>query len=315
MHARLATLVYFLAVCGAALAQPYPSKPIRWVVAFAPGGPTDVVSRVIAPKLSERLGQPVVIENRTGAGGNIAADTVAKAAPDGYTVLYVVPALVTNPFMIKGSPDPGSFIPVSQVATISMVLLASNRFPAGSVGEVVGQIRSNPGKVSCGAPGSVPTIGCELLRSHVQTDMIIVNYRGNAPALNALMSGEIDLLFDVASNALPQVKAGRARALASTNPQRGMGPFPDLPTVGETIRGFDLVTWHGVVAPAGTPADIVSRLSREIAATLRSPEVRDRLIQMGVEPVGSSVEAFDAVLRRDSERYGKAFVAAGIKPE
>ena len=308
-------VLLWLAACAAALAQTYPSKPIRWVVAFAPGGPTDVVSRVIAPKLSERLGQPVVIENRTGAGGNIAADFVAKAPPDGHTVLYVVPALVTNPFLIKGSPDPRSFAPVSQVANISMVLLASNRFPAGSVGDVLAQIRSSPGKVSCGAPGSLPTVGCELLRAHVQTDMIIVNYRGNAPALNALMSGEIDLLFDIASNALPQVKAGRAKALASTNAQRGAGPFPELPAMAETIGGFDLVTWQGVVAPAGTPVEIVARLSREIGATLRLQEVRERLGQMGVEPVGSSVETFDAVLKRDAERYGRAFVAAGIKPE
>jgi tripartite-type tricarboxylate transporter receptor subunit TctC len=165
---------WLLAMCAfasghIAFAQTYPAKPVHWIVAFAPGGPTDVVSRVIAPKLADRLGQPVVIENRTGASGNIAAEAVAKAPPDGYTVLYVVPALITNPLLIKGSPDPKSFAPISQVASISMVLLSSNDFPARDVSEVISRVRTHPGMVSCGAPGSLPTVGCELLRAHAQT--------------------------------------------------------------------------------------------------------------------------------------------------
>jgi tripartite-type tricarboxylate transporter receptor subunit TctC len=300
---------------GVAFAQSFPSKPIRWILQFAPGGPTDVVSRVITPKLSERLGQPVVIENRTGAAGNIAADFVARAPADGYTLLYIVPALVTNPYLIKNSPDPKEFAPVIMVTSIPMVMLASTAFAPQSVPEIIAQIKAKPGTVSCGAPGSLSTIGCELLRSHSRAEMIIVNYRGSVPSLNAVMSGEINLLFDLANNALPQVKSGRVRAIASTNLKRGAGPFADLPTVAETIPGFELISWQGVVAPRGTPRDILVRLNREIAAVLALPEVRERLVATGVDVVGGSVEAFEEVLRRDTQVYAKALSDAGIKPE
>ena len=301
--------------CSNALAQGYPSKPIHWILQFAPGGPTDVVSRVITPKLSERLGQPIIIENRTGAAGNIAADHVARSPADGYTVLYVVPAFVTNLYLIKSSPDPKEFMPVILVSSIPMVLLASNKFSAGSVADVIGQIKAKPGTVSCASPGSLSTVGCELLRSHSATDMIIVNYRGSAPSLNALMSGEVNLLFDLANNALPQVKAGRVRAIASANLIRGAGPFADLPAVAETIPGFELISWQGLVAPKGTPRDVISRLNREIVAVLAEPDVRKRLADTGVEPVGGSVEMFEQVLKRDYEKYGKALRDAGVKPE
>ena len=310
----LATALW-LAVAGSAYGQSFPSKPIRWILQFAPGGPTDIVSRVISPKLSERLGQPVVLENRTGAAGNIAADFVARAPADGYTLLYTVPALVTNPFLIKNSPDPKEFAPVIQVSSIPMVMLASNGFAPTSVSEVIEQIKAKPGTVSCGSPGSLSTVGCELLRSHSRAEMIIVNYRGSAPSLNAVMSGEINLLFDLANNALPQVKSGRVRAIASTNLKRGVGPFANLPAVAETIPGFELISWQGVVAPRGTPREILEKLNREIGLVLTQPDVRQRLLDTGIDVVGGSVEAFDEVLRRDAQVYAKALTAAGIKPE
>ena len=300
---------------SAALAQQYPVKPIHWILQFAPGGPTDVVSRLITPKLSERLGQPVVIENRTGAAGNIAADYVARAPADGYTVLYVVPAFVTNLSLIKNSPDPKEFTPVILVSSIPMVLLASNKFPASSVSDLIGRIKAQPGMVSCASPGSVSTVGCELLRAHSATDMIIVNYRGSVPSMNALMSGEVNLLFDLANNALPQVKAGRVKAIASTNLTRGVGPFAELPAVAETIPGFELISWQGLVAPKGTPRDVVNRLNREINAVLTEPDIRKRLADTGVESVGGSADVFEQVLKRDYEKYGKALRDAGIKPE
>jgi len=319
MNARILAALFVAGAAAALGAQAqtaaWPIKPIRWVVPFAPGGPTDIVSRLLAPKLGERVGQPVIIENRAGAAGNIGADSVVKAAPDGHTILYVVPAVITNPFFFKSSPDPKDLAPVIQVSNVSMVLVASTGFAPKTVAEVIALARAKPGTVSCGSSGALPTVGCELLRSHVGADMIMVMYKGNAPALNALMGGEINLLFDVVNTSAPQVKAGRVRAIASLNPKRGRGVFGDLPTVSETIPDFELVTWHGVMAPAATPRDIVQRLNREIGAVLAQPEVRQRLTETGFEIVASSVEAFEAVLRRDSAKYGKAFKEAGIKPE
>ena len=194
-----------------------------------------------------------------------------------------MPALVTNPYLIKNSPGPREFAPVIQVSSIPMVMLASTAFAPQSVSDVVAQIKAKPGTVSCGSPGSLSTIGCELLRSHSQAEILIVNYRGSAPSLNAVMSGEINLLFDLANNALPQVKSGRVRAMASTNLKRGAGRFADLPTVAETIPGFELISWQGVVAPRTTPREILVKLNREIGLVLAQPDVRQRLLDTGVD--------------------------------
>lgn len=296
-------------------AAAWPTKPIRWVVPFAPGGPTDIVSRLLGPKLAERVGEPVIIENRAGAAGNIGTESVVNAAPDGHTILYVVPAVITNPYFFKGSPDYKDLAPVIQVSNVSMVLVASNAFAPKTVAEVVAAAKANPGAVSCGSSGALPTVGCELLRAHIGADMIMVMYKGNAPALNALMGGEINLLFDVVNTSAPQVKSGRVRAIASLNPKRGSGIFADLPTVSETFPDFELVTWHGVMAPAATPRDIILRLNHEIATVLAQPDVRQRLTETGFEIVGSSVEEFEDVLKRDSAKFGKALRDAGIKPQ
>ena len=325
MHFRVPCAVMFAALsaviaCAAQAQAPtpgtaFPSRPVRWVVPFAPGGPIDVVARLLAPKLAERLGQPVIIENRVGAGGNIGTETVIKAPPDGYTLLYVVPFLVTNPSFLKGSHDPRELAAVIHIASNTMLLLSSSAFPAKTVSEVIAHIRANPGAVSCGSSGALPTVGCQLLRSNARADMIMVMYKGNAPALNALMSGEINLLFDSANTAAPQVKNGRVRAIASLNFKRGGAQFPDLPTVSETLPGFEFLAWHGVVAPKATPREIVQRLNREIAAVLALPEIRQRLTDTGFEVVASSPEAFDERIGRDVEFYGKVAKDAGIKPE
>jgi len=201
------------------------------------------------------------------------------------------------------------------MASNTLLLLASNAFPPKTVPEVIAQIRANPGAVSCGSSGALPTVGCELLRSNARADMIMVMYKGNAPALNALMSGEINLLFDAANTAGPQVRNGRIRAVASLNFKRGGAQFPDLPTVSESIPGFEFLAWHGVLAPKATPREIVQRLNREFAAVLALPEVRQRLVDTGFEVVASSPEAFDERIRHDIELYGKVARDAGIKPE
>ncbi len=294
----------------------WPSKPIRWIVPFPPGGPADIVTRVIAQKLGERVEQPAIVENRGGAGGNVGHEAAAKSAPDGYTVLFVVPAIVTNPFYIKASVDPfRELTPVIHLDVASMVLLASTGFPPKTVAEVIAQIRAKPGAVSCAASGALPQVGCEMLRAHAGTDMIMVQYKGNAPALNALIGGEVNLLFDVVNTAQGQVKAGRVRAVASTNPRRGIGPFGELPVMAETIPEFELLTWHGVMVPGATPRDIVLRLNREIGAVLDQPDMRRRFSEWGLEITGGPVENFEAVLRRDYAKYGRILTRAGVKPE
>ena len=289
----------------------WPSKPIHWIVPFPPGGQTDLVSRLLGPKLAERIGQPVIIENRPGAAGNIAVAAVAKAEPDGHTVLFVVPGLVLNQFLYKSSTDWRDLASVIQLSKGSWVLIARNGFAPKTMAEVVAAIKANPGAVSCGISGF---LACELLRFYAQAKMIIVNYKGQGPALNALMGGEIDLLFDGASTAMAVVKAGRARLIASLDPKRGSGVLADVPTVSETIPGFELVSWHGVMAPTGTPREIIQRLNREIAAVLAQPDIRQRHTELGLEIVGSSSEAFEDLLRRESAMYGTAVKKAGIKP-
>jgi len=296
--------------------QEWPSKPIRWLVPFAPGGPADVVARIVAAGLAERTGQPNVVENQAGASGNIAHAAAAKSAPDGHTLVFVVPAVITNPFYLKASVDPfRDLAPVIHLDNASMVLIANPAFPPTTFQETLSFIKANPGKATCGASGALPSVGCELLRSHAGADLLMVMYKGNAPALNALMGGEINLLFDVVNIAVGHVKSGRVRAIASTAPKRGSGPLPDLPVMAETIPGFDLVTWHGVMTAPSTPRSVVERVNRELNAVLQTAETRQRFAASGLQVTGGAPEEFGAILRRDYEKYGAALRSAGVKPE
>jgi tripartite-type tricarboxylate transporter receptor subunit TctC len=309
------------AVSAATLAQAqtsaaWPSKPIRWIVPFPPGGPADIVTRIVSAKLAERTGQPGVVENRGGAGGNVGHEAAAKAAPDGTTVLFVVPAIITNPFFLKASIDPfKELAPVIHLDSASMVLLANPAFPARTVTEVIALARARPGGVSCAASGALPQVGCEMLRSYAGSEMLMVQYKGNAPALNAVIGGEVNLLFDLVNTSQGQVKAGRVRAIASTNARRGIGPFGELAVIAETIPDFELVTWHGVMVPAATPPEIVQKLNREIQWVLDQPDIRRRFADGGLDIAGGTPEAFEAILKRDYAKYGRILVAAGIKPE
>jgi len=317
MKARILASALALLTASAVHAQSaWPSKPIRWIVPFPPGGPADVVTRLVSSKLAERTGQPGIVENRGGAGGNVGHEAAAKAPADGTTVLFVVPAIVTNPFFLKASIDPfKELAPVIHLDSASMLLLVNPAFPAATVSEVIAQARARPGAVSCAASGALPQVGCEMLRAYAGVDMIMVQYKGNAPALNAVMGGEVNLLFDLTNTAQGQVKAGRVRAVASTSAKRGPGLFGELPAVAETIPDFELVTWHGVMVPAATPKDIVQKLNREIQWVLEQPDIRKRFAGGGLDITGGSPEAFDSLLKRDYAKYGKILVGAGIKPE
>jgi tripartite-type tricarboxylate transporter receptor subunit TctC len=316
MNLRLAFAVSMLVFPTSLLAQDWPTKPVRWLVPFAPGGPADVVARIVAAGLAERIGQPNVVENQPGAGGNIAHAAASRAAPDGYTLVFVVPSVITNPAYLKASVDPfRDLAPVIHLDNASMVLVANPAFPPANLSELLAYIKAHPGTVTCGASGALPSVGCELLRAHAGADLLMVMYKGNAPALNAVMSGEINVLFDVVNVAAAQVKAGRVRAIASTAERRGIAPLGDVPVMAETIPGFELVTWHGVMIAPATPPAIVERVNRELNAVLQRPEVRERFTSSGLQITGGTSQEFGAILRRDYDKYGAALRAAGVKPE
>jgi len=305
-----------LVVAISAQAQDWPTKPVRWLVPFAPGGPADVVTRIVAAALQERTGQPNVVENQPGAGGNIAHAAASKAGADGHTVVFVVPSVITNPFYMKASVDPfKDLAPVIHLDNASMVLISHPAFAPATVKDVLSEIKARPGQVSCGSSGALPSVGCELLRANAGADMIMVMYKGNVPALNALMAGEINLLFDVVNIAVGHVKSGRVRAIASTAPKRGIGPLGDVPVMAETIPGFELVTWHGVMVAPATPHALVERINRELNAVLQRPDVRERFANSGLQITGGTPEDFSAILRRDYDKYGAALRSAGVKPE
>ena len=309
-------LLFLLLFSTSVLAQDWPTKPVRWLVPFAPGGPADVVARIVAAGLAERTGQPNPVENQAGASGNIAHAAASKAPPDGYTLVFVVPAVITNPFYLKAAVDPfRDLVPLIHLDNASMVLLANPNFPPKDLSEVISFIKSNPGKATCGASGALPSVGCELLRSHAGADVLMVQYKGNGPALNALMGGEINMLFDVVNIAAGHVKSGRVRAIASTAPKRGSGPLPDVPAMAETIPGFELVTWHGIMTAPGTPRPILERVNRELNAVLQNAEVRQRFLTSGLQVTGGTAEEFGAILKRDFDKYGAALRSAGVKPE
>ena len=313
---RLIAALIATAVACAVQAQDWPTKPIRWIVPFAPGGPADVVTRIVAASLGERVGQPNIVENQPGAGGNIAHANAAKAPADGYTLVFVVPSVITNPFYMKAAIDPfHDLAPVIHLDDASMVMIAHPSYAPSTVTDVLADIKARPGQVSCGASGALPSVACELLRANAGADMLMVMYKGNGPALNALIGGEINLLFDVVNIAVGHVKSGRVRAIATTAPRRGIGPLGDLPVVAETVPGFELVTWHGVMMPPSTPRPLIERVNQELNAVLQRADVRERFAASGLQITGGTPEDFAAVLRRDYDKYGGALRAAGVKPE
>ncbi|HEX9434960.1 MAG TPA: tripartite tricarboxylate transporter substrate binding protein, partial [Burkholderiales bacterium] len=283
----LAALLLALSLGAQAQEPAWPTKAIHWLVPFAPGGPADVVTRILAAALAERTGKPNIVENQPGAGGNIAHLAASRAASDGHTVVFVVPSVVTNTFYMKASVDPfRELAPVIHLDNASMVLIAHPSFPPATLAEVLGEIKAHPGRVTCGASGALPSVGCELLRAHAGADLLMVMYKGNAPALNALMAGEVNLLFDVVNIAIGHVKSGRVRAIASTAPRRGGGPLGEIPVMAETIPGFELVTWHGVMISPATPRPVLERVNRELNAVLQRADVRERFANSGLQITG-----------------------------
>ncbi len=310
-----------LSLAGGASAQgAYPSKPIRLVVAFAPGGFTDIVGRVTAAKLSEALGQQVVVDNKAGAGGIIGTEIGAKAAPDGYTLLLgTISTHAMNPHLYKSLPyEPvRDFAPVARVATSPNIMVVHPSVTATTVAELIALAKAKPGdlKYGSGGNGTSSHLAGEMFKAMAGVDILHVPYRSTSQATTAILAGEISLMFDTLPSSLPHVKAGKLRALAVTPKQR-IAFAPDLPTVAESgLAGFEMGVWVGIFAPAGTPAPIVARLDAETKKLLALPDVVARFEALGVTPFYAPPDGLAAYLREETEKWGKVVRGANIRIE
>ena len=296
-------------------AQTWPTRPIRMIVAFAPGGPTDIVSRVIAQRLSEQLGQPVLIDNKPGAGGNLAAELAATAAPDGYTAFYNTSAIVIGPALYaKVNYNPlKDFAPVALTASVPMALVVNPALPVRSVKDFLDLARSKPGQLnySSSGTGTITHLASAMVTAQTGVQTQHVPYRGSAPGLVDLASGQTQFMIDTINTVLPYVRDGRLRVLAVTTLKR-TAVLPDVPTLHEAgIAGFDAAAWQGIVLPAGTPADIINRLNAEVNKALTHPDVIAKLAAQGTDILGGTAAQYAAHLRSEMPRWAKAVKDSG----
>jgi tripartite-type tricarboxylate transporter receptor subunit TctC len=313
-----ATIAVTLACAGVldGHAQSYPNKSIRIIVPQSAGGSTDLVARPLAQRLADALGQSVVVDNRPGAGSVVGTDLVAKAAPDGYTLLAVAASVTMSPSLYKLPFDPlRDLAPISQLSSLPNILVVHPSLPVTSVKELVAFVRQRPGQLNFGSSGMATGthLSMELLMYMTGVRMVHVPYKGGAPGVNALLAGETQVNFATISTALPHVKSGRLRALAVSTAQRATAA-PEVPTIAEAgIKGYDYSSWIGLLAPARTPSAVVSRLNAESVKAIRTPEVRAILAVEGSEPVGNSPDEFSAIMQTEVARWMKVVKAAGIK--
>ncbi|MFT3718439.1 tripartite tricarboxylate transporter substrate binding protein [Pseudorhodoferax sp.] len=302
-----------------AFAQNFPSKPITIVVPASPGGAIDLAARLIGQKYTEAWGQPVVVDNKTGATGVIGTEFVAKSAPDGHTLALVASSHAINPSMFKKLPFDTlkSFEPVVQTHTVPLVLVVAPDAPFKSVQDVVAFGKAHPGQLSFASSGNggAPHFSGELFKSMTGLDMQHIPYKGSTLAHPDLMSGRVSIMFDTLAATSAHIKGGKLRALAVTTPQR-LAALPDVPTVAESgLPGYETSTWGGLLAPAGTPAPVVAKLAAETTRILALPDVRERMLAAGVEPVGGTPAQFSAFIQSEMVKWGKVAKAAGIQPE
>ena len=313
----MATAGLVLAPCAPAAA--WPEKPIRMIVAVPPGGPADTLARFVSPKLSEAMGQIIVIDNRAGANGNIAYEMTAKAVPDGYTITAVAAGIAINPSLYQDVRfDPlKDFAPITLGISVPNILVVHPALPANSVGELIAYAKARPGRLVFASAGNGTSghLALEQFRLMSKADFIHVPYKGGGPALAELLGGQAQALFSIALTATPQVKAGRVRALAITSAKRS-ALAPDLPTVAEAgFPGFEAIGWFGWVAPARMPGEIVMRFNREIVRILNLPEMHERLLGLGADPVANSPPAFAAFIRSEHAKWARVIKQAGIRAE
>lgn len=316
--ALLAATFWGLAI-GAERTPGYPTKPIRLILPFAPGGGADLTGRLVAPGLSERLGQPVVMDNRPASAGIVGAEIAARAAPDGYTLLIATSSFAANPSVYKKLPYDilKDFAPITLAVNSPLVVVVHPSLPVKSIPELIAHARANPNKLNYGSSGAggAPHIAGELLKSMAGIEIAHISYKGIGPALTALLGNEVQLTFSNLFVAQPHIIAGRMRAIAITSPERSK-VRPEWPTVAESgLPGYQTGLWFGFMAPAATPNPIVRRLNQELVSVLKTPELLNSIRSQGGDVVASTPEAFSRILREEIERYGKVIRAAGIVPQ
>lgn len=303
---------------GSALAQDYPTRPVRWVVGYPPGGATDILARLVGQRLSERLGQQFIIENKPGAGNNVGTEAVVNADPDGYTVLLVNPANGINASLYAKLSF--NFIrdiaPVAGLARVPNVMIVPNDFPAKTVAEFVAYAKANPGKVNMASSGNGTSIHLsgELFKAMTGVEMQHVPYRGSAPAITDLLSGRVQVMFDNMPSAISHIRAGTLRALAVTTESRSP-ELPNIPTVGDTVKGYEASAWFGMGAPAKTPKEIIAKLNKEINAILAEPEMKKKIADMGGVTLVGSPEDFGKIVVSETDKWEKVVKFAGARVE
>jgi tripartite-type tricarboxylate transporter receptor subunit TctC len=315
--ARLLAVVV-LGLSTSAFAQTWPAKPIKWIVPFAPGGTTDILARTIGEKLTVALGQPVIIENKPGAGGGVGADFTAKAPPDGYTIMGgTISTHAINASLYKSLPyDPvKDFVPITLIARVPNMLVINPDIPAKNVAELITLLKANPGKYSFASSGNGTSqhLSGELFKSIAGVDMQHIPYKGSPPALQDVVGGQVAMTFDNITTAWPLAKGGKLRALAVTTAKRS-AVAPDVPTLSESgLAGYEVGSWQGVFAPAGTPPAIVKRLNAEIVKIINMPDVKEKLIGLGAEPVGNTSEEFAALVKTEVVKWAEVVKQSGAK--
>ncbi len=312
--------VLLAGICGHALAQktPYPTRPIRIIVAYTPAGTTDILARALGQKMTEHWGQPVIVDNRPGAAGNIGTELAAKATPDGYTLIMGTAGthgINVNLYRKLNWHSLKDFAPISLVAMVPNILVVNNSVPAKNVRELIAYAKANPGKINYGSPGNGSTahLSMELFKSMTGTNMVHIPYKGSAGVLADVMGGQIAVTMDNIPVYLPQVKAGKIRALAVSTGKRTQAAS-DLPTVAEAgVPGYDSGAWFGLLAPAGTPKAIVDQLAIETARILKLPDVSKRISELGAEPVGSTPAEFTALIKSEIAKWAKVIKDANVE--
>jgi tripartite-type tricarboxylate transporter receptor subunit TctC len=310
-------LALLLLLPGVVLAQAWPSKPLRMVVPFAPGGVTDNSARLVAGKMQETLGQPVVVENRTGAGGVIATEFVAKSAPDGYTILMgsAAPQTLTQFLQKTGYDGVKDFAPISLVNTFPIVLMVHPSVPAQNVKELIALAKAQPGKLNFAGAGGLTQFAGEIFKYMAGIDMTYIPYKGGAPAAAAAAAGDAQVTFANYSDALAHLKSGRLRALGMTSAKR-FPQSPEVPTIAEAgVPGYQVDSWNGLLAPAGTPPEIVNRMAAAVQQGLKDPSTKKRMEEMGTEPVGDTPVEFRAFMQAEVKKWGDFVKQSGIKVE
>lgn len=313
----LACLLALAIAPGLAGAQTYPSKPVRWIVPFQPGGTTDIIARLVGQKLSELWGQTVVIENRPGASALIGTQAGAKAAADGYTLTFAYNGNMTmNPNLIRKLPyDPvKDFSHVSMIVGSPFVLVVNPQVPAQSLQELIALAKASPGKLNFAVGGGAGNLSGELFKAMAGVDMLSIAYKGNAPSLNAVLAGEASVMFETTTAALPHVKTGKLRALGVTTAKRSP-LLPDVPAIAEVVLGYSVNLWFGASVPAGTPKEIVDQLNADISRVARTPELKEKFASLGLEPLGGTPEQITAAIKTEIDTWARVVRDAKIQVE